>query len=81
MWYPDFKRGRTDTNDAERSGYSNLAVVPENTKLYKLVLANRKLKLHEIAEEIKISERSVFTILYKHLSMKNLWVQRLLTVD
>ena len=33
----DFKRGRTDTNDAEPS------VIPENTK--KLVLDNRKLKL------------------------------------
>ena len=34
-WYIDFKRGRTDTNDA--------AVVPENTKFpHKLVLADRK---------------------------------------
>ena len=31
-WYADFKRGRTETNDAERSGHPNLVVVPENTK-------------------------------------------------
>ena len=31
-WYTDFKRGHTDTNDAEHSGCSKLAVVPENTK-------------------------------------------------
>ena len=31
-WYTDFKRGRTDTNDAERSGHPNSAVVPEDTK-------------------------------------------------
>ena len=31
-------------------------------KNIKLVLANHKLKLHEIAEELKISEGSVFTI-------------------
>ena len=61
------------------------AVVPENTKkLHKLILANRKLKLHEIAEELKISEGSVFTILHKHLSMKKLcskWMLRLPRVD
>ena len=28
-WYADFKRSRTDTNDAEYSGCPNLAVVPE----------------------------------------------------
>ena len=31
-WHADFKYNRTDTNDAESSGHSNLAVVPENTK-------------------------------------------------
>ena len=72
--YADFKCGRTDTSDAERSGHPNLAVFPENTKkLHKIVLANRKLKFHEIAEELKISEGSVFTILHKHLSMRKLY--------
>ena len=32
MWYTDFKRGPTDTNDAECSGHPNSADVPENTK-------------------------------------------------
>ena len=81
----DLKRGCTDTNDAECSGRPNLAVVLENIKkLHKLVLADHKLKLHEIAEELKISEGSVFTILHKHLSMRKLcskWVAHLLTVD
>ena len=31
-WYADFKRGHTDTNDAEHSGCPNSAVIPENTK-------------------------------------------------
>ena len=61
------------------------AVVPENTKkLCKLVLADRKLKLREIAEELKISESSIFIILHEHLSMRKLyskWVPRLFTVD
>ena len=42
---------------------------PKNSKL---ILAYHKLKLHEIAEELKISEGSVVTILYEHLSMKKL---------
>ena len=72
-WYADFKRGHTNTNDAECSGHLNSAVVLENTKkLHKLILADCKLKLCEIAEELKISEDSVFTILHKHLSMRNL---------
>ena len=82
-WYAHFKRGRTDTNDAEHSGRSNSAVVPENTKkLHKFVLADRQLKLSEIAKELKISEGSVFTILHEHLSMSKLcskWVPRLLS--
>ena len=85
-WYADLKRCPTNTNDAEHSGCPNLAVViPENTKdLHKLILVNCKLKLHAIAEELKISEVSVVTILHEHLSMRKLcskWVQLLLTVD
>ena len=47
-------------------------------KLHKLILADHKLKLYEIAEDLKISEGSVFTISHEHLSMRKL---RLLTVD
>ena len=38
-------------------------------KAPQLILVDRKLKLHEITEELKISEGSVFTILHEHLSM------------
>ena len=49
-WYADFKCGHTDTNDVECSGHPNLAFVSENTKkLHEFVLADHKLKLHEIA--------------------------------
>ena len=58
-WYADFKHGCT--NDDECSGHPNSAIVLENTiKLPKPVLADCKLKLREIAEELKISEGSVF---------------------
>lgn len=84
-WFGDFKRGRTSTDDAERSGRPNSAVTEENIqKVHKIVLSDRKLKLKEIAEAIKISEGSVFTILHEHLGMRKLcskWVPRLLTPD
>ena len=46
------------------AGHLNSAVVLENTK--KIVLADRKLKSCEIAEELKISKEGVFIILYEH---------------
>ena len=84
-WYADFKCRRTDTNDAECSDHPNLVVVPENTKkLHKLVLADRKLKLREITEELEMSKSIVFIILHENLSMRKLcsnWVLHLLTVN
>ena len=75
----------TNANDAECLGRTNLPVFPENTKkLYKLVLADRKLKLCEITEALKISEGCVFTILHENFSIRKLcskWVVRLLTVN
>ena len=41
-WYAEFKRGRTKTDDTERSGRPKSAVVPENiTKVHKIVLGDR----------------------------------------
>ena len=82
--FADFKRDPTNTDDAERSGRPSSAVVQENIKkVHKIVLADRKLKLWEIVETLKISEGIVFTILHGHLSVRKLcskWVPRLLTV-
>ena len=53
-------------------------------KNFTLILAYCKLKLREIAEELNISEGSIFTILHEQLSMRKLcskWVARLLTVN
>ena len=55
----------------------------KHTKLHKLVISDRKLKLREIAETVRISEGGVFTM-HEHLTMRKLfskWVSRLLTVD
>ena len=70
-WYAKFKRGRTNTDDAERSGRPKLAVVLENiTKVHKIVLGDRELQLREIADSLKISEGSVFMILHESLRMR-----------
>ena len=48
-WYDEFKRGHTKADDAERFGRPKSAVVPDNkTKVHKIVLGDRKLKLSEI---------------------------------
>ena len=75
----------TNTDDGERSGHPKSAVVPENiTKVHKIVLSDRQLKLREIADTLKISKGSLFTILDESLGMRKLfskWVLRLLTPD
>ena len=81
-WYADFRCDCTDTNDAVRSGYPNLAVVPKtSTNTYWSII---NWSCVRFAEELKISESSVFIILDEHFSMRKLcskWVQWLLTVD
>ena len=66
-----------------RSDHPKSAVVPENiTKVHKIVLGDRKLKLRETADTFKISEGSVFTILHESLEISKLfpkWVPRFLT--
>ena len=84
-WYAEFKCGRTNTNNIERSGRPKSAVVPENiTKVHKIVLGDRKLKLRVIADTLKISESSVSTILHESLGLHEFfvkWVPRMLTAD
>ena len=65
--------GRTSTDDAESCGCPNSAVNCSRKHKNKMVLADRKLKLREIADTLKISEGSLFTILHEHLSMRT-WI-------
>ena len=70
-WHDKFKRDRTNTDDAERSGRPKSAVIPENiTKVQKKVLGDCKLKLREIFDTLQISEGSVLTILHEFLGMR-----------
>ncbi|XP_014485173.1 PREDICTED: uncharacterized protein LOC106749835 [Dinoponera quadriceps] len=62
-----------------------MATTEDNvTKIHDFVLADRRLKVREIAETVGISKDRVGHILHKILGMRKLsarWVQRLLTPD
>ncbi|KAL7724756.1 hypothetical protein ACLKA6_008633 [Drosophila palustris] len=84
-WYAEFKRGRTDTDDIPSTGRPNDAVIPENVeKTLKIIMSDRKVKVREIADILKISAGSVHTIIHEHLGIKKVfskWVPRLLTPE
>lgn len=85
FWVSKFKRGRTSTKDEPRSGRPKTATNEEMvSKVHDLVLADRRVKLREIAETTGISYERVQNIVHEHLGMRKLsarWVPRLLTVD
>lgn len=75
----------SERNNVENCGCSCSAVASENIeksqKMCRIVLADRKVKLCEIVDTLRISEGSVLPILGEHFSTKSLcskWLQRLL---
>src|SRR5436190_23148743 len=85
FWAAKFKRGRKSLGDDERSGRPKTAITDENiAKVHEMVLDDRRIKVREIAEVMKMSKESVCHILNQHLDMRKLsarWVPRLLTLD
>ncbi|KAF7278752.1 hypothetical protein GWI33_007985 [Rhynchophorus ferrugineus] len=51
--FADFKRGRRDT-DEERSGRPNEVVSPENIKMHIIIFNDRKVKLPELDNIVKM---------------------------
>ena len=81
----EFKMGRTSTTDELRSGHPIEVTIPETIKnIHKIILADRRVKVSEMAETAGISTKQVRKILHEDLSMAKLcarWVLRLLTPE
>ncbi|KAG5313898.1 SETMR methyltransferase, partial [Acromyrmex insinuator] len=84
-WFREFRGGRNSTTDEIRSGRPSDAVTEENVKkIHEMVLADRKVKVRELADATKISTERTRHILGEILHMKKLscrWVPRMLTPD
>jgi histone-lysine N-methyltransferase SETMAR len=84
-WATKFKRGHTSLEDDPREGRPKSAATSEIIeKVHDMILDDRCMKVHEIAETIGISKECVGYILLEELDMKKLcarWVPRLITAD
>jgi hypothetical protein len=84
-WFAKYKRGKMSIEDDARSGRLKEAITEENIKkLNKKNLNDRKVKLIEIAETLKISKERVGHIVHEYLDILKLcakWVQRVLTIN
>ncbi|KAH0816471.1 hypothetical protein GEV33_006320 [Tenebrio molitor] len=85
-WAAEFKRGRTSIEDDERTGRPKTATTDEIVaKINNAVLNDRRLKVREIAEAVKISIDRVHHILHEILDLFKRnpaeFLRRFITVD
>jgi len=72
-WFNEFQRGRTSVFDEPRPGAPKTATTEANvTKIHDLVLADRRLKIREIAKTVGMSKDRVGHILHEILCMRKL---------
>ncbi|GBP48548.1 Putative uncharacterized protein FLJ37770 [Eumeta japonica] len=79
-WARLFRQGRESCEDHPRLGRPVTVVTEENVrKIEKLVLADRRIKLWQIAEELQISKERVGEIIHEHMNMRKIsarWVPK-----
>ncbi|GBP29723.1 Mitochondrial uncoupling protein 4 [Eumeta japonica] len=82
-WARLFQQGRESCKDDPRPGRPVTVVTEENVrKIEKLVLADQRIKLWQIAEELHISKERVGEIIHEHMNMRKIsarWVPKMLT--
>ncbi|GBP84488.1 Putative uncharacterized protein FLJ37770 [Eumeta japonica] len=77
-WARLFQQGRESCEDDPRAGRPVTVVTEENVrKIEKFVLADRRIKLWQIAEELQISKERVGEIIREHMNMKKISVRRI----
>ncbi|XP_026829078.1 protein GVQW3-like [Ooceraea biroi] len=72
-WYRRFRDGRENTEDDPRSGRPSTAITDKNVeKVKQIVLANRRIIVRELAEEVEASFESCRKILVDVLGVRRL---------
>ncbi|UYV69131.1 hypothetical protein LAZ67_6002522 [Cordylochernes scorpioides] len=72
-WYKMFSEGREDVNDEERAGHPSTSTTDEKiNEVEKMILANRRITVREVAEDLNISIGSCHSIFINDLGMR--WV-------
>ncbi|UYV71341.1 hypothetical protein LAZ67_8002688 [Cordylochernes scorpioides] len=84
-WYKKFSEGREDVNDEERAGRPSTSTTDEKiNEVEKMILANRRITVREVAEDLNISIGSCHSIFINDLGMRRVaakFVQKLLNCD
>ncbi|UYV79212.1 hypothetical protein LAZ67_17001536 [Cordylochernes scorpioides] len=84
-WNKMFSEGREDVNDEERAGRPSTSTIDEKIiEVEKMILANRRITVREVAEDLNISIGSCHSIFINDLGMKRvaaIFVPKLLNCD
>lgn len=84
-WVSEFKKGRTSTSDADRSGRPKDVTTPETVEaIHNIILKDRRSTIRYVAEILKLSYGSVQSIIKNNLEMSKVsarWVPKNLTPD
>ncbi|UYV73532.1 hypothetical protein LAZ67_10004011 [Cordylochernes scorpioides] len=84
-WYKMFSEGREDVNDEERAGRPSTSTTDEKiNEVEKMILANHRITVREVAEDLNISIGSCHSIFINDLGMRRVdtkFVPKLLNCD
>ncbi|UYV84567.1 hypothetical protein LAZ67_X002630 [Cordylochernes scorpioides] len=84
-WYKIFSEGREDVNDEERAGRPSTSTTDEKTnEVEKMILANRRITVREVAEDLNISIGSCHSNFINDFGMRRVatkFVPKLLNCD
>ncbi|UYV84446.1 hypothetical protein LAZ67_X002198 [Cordylochernes scorpioides] len=84
-WYKMFSEGREEVNDEERAGRPRISTTDEKiNEVEKMILANRRITVKEVAEDLNITIGSCHSIFINDLGIRRVaakFVPKLLNCD